>query len=271
MTTLHEQAEYLHEHDEQHESTVEERLAKLPEYVAVRAAYEAGNITRLEAVDKLLLDLGRPATAFVILDLWDAILTHKAFQDVLESREHDRHLPHDTAIDLIDHAFLTGHITSPETVELFLAAGMTFANAHHHIDTLKAEKDKTAERANYLEFPVHAPAYCTRCGKMTPEHNLSIRRLCVKCGAAASSANMYQLILKDGPYYRKWRAGMMNWLYSLEDDTINEHKDQSATTLGDLIDKDDRPNCFGEHCGDDSCTFSEECALAYQGPQEAAF
>lgn len=190
-------------------------------------------------------------------------------------------LPTDTAIDLVDHAFLTDHIGMLAYREMLVSAGMTHENANNHAETMRANKTNEAERTNYLADPSNAPAYCTRCGKETPENDLSRRRICTTCGFTASATSLLQIRQRTGPYYRKWRSGMMHFLYSLEDDSIGERREyerehggdfgtavdkvtpeQVSATLdriGDMIDHDKRPKCFGDYCADDTCQWYHEC------------
>jgi len=140
----------------------------------------------------------------------------------------DRHLPRDTATDLIDHAFLTDHIGPAFARAHLIAVGMNAETAQHHVWTLQAEKTHSAERDKYLENPDLAPRYCTRCGIKTTAETLSNRALCIECNTSAVESNLLALKNKTGIEYETWRTAMLTFAYTLENEEIAERRIEQA-------------------------------------------
>jgi len=218
-----------------------------------------GTITRDSAIE-LLIKHSRCA------DLIEAYLEcrtqRREYRDQLhaeQDRDERPHMMHDTIEDLIDHAFLTDHIGPVFARTHLISAGMDADTARHHVETLQAEKAHDAERANYLEFPEHAPRYCTRCGRLTTADKISNRGICNRCGLEAQAYSKYQIKRRQGPYFHKWRKGILAFAYILETQEIAERHDLTPTTTDDLIDHDKYPGCDAECdlCPDTECPFRD--------------
>lgn len=195
-----------------------------------------GTITQDAAIDLLIqhADKAYLIGAYLETRIQRTVLRQK-YWAALDAQDGD-HLTLHRSTDLIDHAFLTDHLDAPEATRLLLGAGMHADAAHHHVDTLQAEKTRSAERENYLEHPHLAPRHCTRCGIHTKAKNLSNRALCIECSTSAVERNLIALETKTGPEYEHWRECMLAYAYTLEDEAIAEQRASDRPELGNLPD-----------------------------------
>lgn len=218
-----------------------------------------GTITRDSAIDLLMQHASRLYLIEAYLETRDQRTEwREKYWDALDETDAP-HLPTDTIIDLIDHAFLTDHVGHSRATSLLIDNGMDSSVAFHHIETLQPQKDHDTERKNYLDDPEHAPRYCTRCGRIVTAKDVSNRGICWFCGLAAQADSKAQIKQRQGPYFRRWRDAILAFAYTLEDAEIAERRVTEPVTLGDLIDTDKYPGCDSECdlCPDTECPFRD--------------
>jgi len=176
----------------------------------------------------------------------------------LADKAYEMHLNHGAVRDLVDYAYETDYLSQGDAYCLLTGNGIADETARHHLEAIAAIKNRDASRAEYLEHPELDRRYCTVCGRKVPRRKLSKRGLCQNCIEEIQDAVTVQLATKDGPYYRRWREGMLRALYRLEDEEIAEGRAiqdaKPMRTLGDYIEQtqhecdDDCENCPVDIC-----------------------
>lgn len=113
----------------------------------------------------------------------------------------------------------------------------------------KPQRNPAALLREHIEHPDTAPRFCTYCGRETTADQLSKRSVCIDCRIGIQHQTTWQLIHREGPYYERWRAGLLRYAYTLEDESILEAKaiDAARSLLADYV--DEKPACYGE-CDD---------------------
>jgi hypothetical protein len=223
----------------------------------ITKALDNGNITRAEAADLL----GQKCTTFYLAG---AYLETRKQRNEWREKAHahegetpEPHLANDIAMDLIGYAYLSNNIGYATAYTYLSAYGYGDAVAETYLRELFDFKNPDVKRELYLANPDAAPRYCTRCGTKVEADQLSRRGNCVECSRSAVEQTLIELQSKDGPYYRKWREGMITALYHLENDILRESREKEPSTLGDMIDHNKLPGCDGGcvACSDQECPY----------------
>lgn len=229
-------------------------------YPEILKQLDDGQISKQRAAEILARDLIPECLGTAIIELRDQRNKWRDDYNAAPAAPARPTMEHSVIIDLIDHALDTDYITKSHAYVYLGDAGMDPDAAIHHIDVLTAIKDRDMERVIYLDDPKNAPRYCTRCGAKVTAQQLSRRSLCIKCSAAAVEENLIGLDTKAGPAYKRWRAAMLKYCYTLESEEIAELKADAPVTLGDLIDHDKLPGCDGEcyNCDSIECPYRRD-------------
>lgn len=227
---------------------------------ALRRAYLAGQITGAEVHKKLCNWSDHDHIVNTLLADWDLIKGLQAELKATRLHQQDPRLERSIVDDLIDHAFLTDHIDWQTATDFLIVTGMSVLTADAHIITLEAIKEREAELAIHMADPDTADRYCTICGKRTTADKLSQRAHCEKCNTKIGWEIAAQLTRHNGPYYRKWRKGMLQAMHGLEDEMIRESREREPSTLGDMIDDDKASLCQNDcyDCTGEACRFRVE-------------
>ena len=88
--------------------------------------------------------------------------------------------------------------------------------------------------------------YCRICGRARAASQLSRRGLCKDCQFAIQSSAVADLMNHSGPYYRRWREAMLQAMYDLEDEMIEERttdpEEPERRELKDYLPEDEDPD-----------------------------
>lgn len=98
----------------------------------------------------------------------------------------------------------------------------------HLCDTRDNLEELTGRARSHPEQIADGIEYCRKCGRARPSRELSRRGLCHICSAEIHAHCMNDLMNHSGPYYRRWRDGMLKAMYLLEDEIIAERPDHDS-------------------------------------------